>query len=90
MYRGIIQGEPNPGDWEAIPLVADTLGAWCPGATAELQQIARRFALREDRSASSACQELFHRLSFAIAQGVARVVIAAGTPAGVAVDEAEL
>ncbi|KAJ9436920.1 hypothetical protein DIPPA_16855, partial [Diplonema papillatum] len=63
-YRGIIDNEPNPREWLAVPLVVDTFGAWCPGALTELRQIARKSALREDRTASAACQDFFHQLSF--------------------------
>ncbi|KAJ9453806.1 hypothetical protein DIPPA_26277 [Diplonema papillatum] len=77
-YRGIIDNEPNPREWLAVPLVVDTFGAWCPGALTELRQIARKSALREDRTASAACQDFFHQLSFQVAQGVARIVIASG------------
>ncbi|KAJ9450751.1 hypothetical protein DIPPA_35300, partial [Diplonema papillatum] len=65
-YRGIIDNEPNPREWLAVPLVVDTFGAWCPGALTELRQIARKSALREDRTASAACQDFFHQLSFQI------------------------
>ncbi|KAJ9467435.1 hypothetical protein DIPPA_14102 [Diplonema papillatum] len=77
-YRGIIDNEPNPREWLAVPLVVDTFGAWCPGALTELRQIARKSALREDRTASAACQDFFHQLSFQVAQGVARIVISSG------------
>ncbi|KAJ9462190.1 hypothetical protein DIPPA_07821, partial [Diplonema papillatum] len=76
-YRGIIDNEPNPREWLAVPLVVDTFGAWCPGALTELRQIARKSALREDRTASAACQDFF-QLSFQVAQGVARIVISSG------------
>ncbi|KAJ9455856.1 hypothetical protein DIPPA_34412 [Diplonema papillatum] len=78
VYNRIIANEPDPREWRAVPLVVDTFGAWCPGAITELRHIARANALREDRTASAACQDLFHRLSFSIAQGVARIVIASG------------
>ncbi|KAJ9441726.1 hypothetical protein DIPPA_20130 [Diplonema papillatum] len=65
-YRGIIDNEPNPREWLAVPLVVDTFGAWCPGALTELRQIARKSALREDRTASAACQDFFHQLSFQV------------------------
>ncbi|KAJ9434895.1 hypothetical protein DIPPA_11184, partial [Diplonema papillatum] len=69
VYNRIIANEPDPREWRAVPLVVDTFGAWCPGAITELRHIARANALREDRTASAACQDLFHRLSFSIAQG---------------------
>ncbi|KAJ9471747.1 hypothetical protein DIPPA_19323 [Diplonema papillatum] len=78
VYNRIIANEPDPREWRAVPLVVDTFGAWCPGAITELRHIARANALREDRTASAACQDLFHRLSFSIALGVARIVIASG------------
>ncbi|KAJ9461387.1 hypothetical protein DIPPA_06467 [Diplonema papillatum] len=74
VYNRIIANEPDPREWRAVPLVVDTFGAWCPGAITELRHIARANALREDRTASAACQDLFHRLSFSIAQGVARII----------------
>ncbi|KAJ9455086.1 Astacin [Diplonema papillatum] len=76
-YRGIIDNEPNPREWLAVPLVVDTFGAWCPGALTELRQIARKSALREDRTASAACQDFFHQLSFQlITRGSAPMMLA--------------
>ncbi|KAJ9436510.1 hypothetical protein DIPPA_20283, partial [Diplonema papillatum] len=86
VYNAIIANEPDPREWKAVPLVVDTFGAWCPGAITELRHIARANALREDRTVSAACQDLFHRLSFSIARGVARIVIASG---GARPDEAD-
>ncbi|KAJ9448340.1 hypothetical protein DIPPA_10064 [Diplonema papillatum] len=53
-YRGIIDNEPNPREWLAVPLVVDTFGAWCPGALTELRQIARKSAHPDTWTAGAA------------------------------------
>jgi hypothetical protein len=61
-------------------LVVDTFGAWDPRALEVLRRIAAAWGRRAAARRTSAMQVLMHRVSFAVARGVARVLLASGAP----------
>jgi hypothetical protein len=61
-------------------LVVDTYGAWDPRALEVLRRIASAWGRRAGSRRSAAMQVLMHRVSFAVARGVARILLSAAEP----------
>jgi hypothetical protein len=62
------------------PLVVDTFGAWDSRALDVFRRIASAWGRRAASRRSSAMQVLMHRVSFAVARGVARILLCSGAP----------
>ena len=60
---------------EFVPMVAESTGAWEPGALDVLRQVARTSALRSSRPAGTVFLELKQRLSLTIRRGLARALL---------------
>jgi hypothetical protein len=62
------------------PLVVDTFGAWDSRALDVFRRIASAWGRRAAARRSSAMQVLMHRVGFAVARGVARILLCSGAP----------